>query len=251
MIPITCANTSSMSNMPLVNMMMPGPPTGFIPLCMGEPVMYNMSPGEQQGQEPPRGQRTAPRPAQFELPNCLAVKSCMVHQEHGATKKVGAKSSGESSGLNSIKGESGSAMDSDASGEKGPAKAKALLDPNTIDSKQQENYSSSQSLYSFLHSSDEKEVTDDHLAESSQPDDSEGDDKLPSIRQVAQPVLSEPFWNEGVVISESLMKTYQMEELDLELVLRRDREKLEKMKQSEVVNSQLMVKPNLMSLMNY
>ena len=89
-------------------------------------------------------------------------------------------------------------------------------------------------------------MTDDHLAESSQPDDSEGDDKLPSIRQVARPVLSEPFWNEGVVISESLMKTYQMEELDFELVLKRDREKLEKMKQSEVVNSQLMVRTDLM-----
>ena len=250
MIPITCANTSSMSSMPLVNMMMPGPPTGFIPLCMGEPVMYNMSPGEQQGQEPPRGQRTAPRPAQFELPNCLAVNSCMTHQEHGATKKVVTKRSGESSGLNSIKGESGSAMESNVSpGE--PAKAKALLDPNNINNKQPEIYSSSQSLYSFLHSSDENEVTDDHQAESSKPDDSEGDDNLRSVRQVARPVLSEPFWNEGVVISETLMKTYQMEELDLELVLKKDLEKLEKMKQSEVVNSQLIVRTNLMSLINY
>ena len=47
------------------------------------------------------------------------------------------------------------------------------------------------------------------------------------------------------------MKTYQMEELDLELVLKKDLEKLEKMKQSEVVNSQLIVRTNLMSLINY
>ena len=249
MIPISCANTSSMSNMPLVNMMMPGTPTGFIPLCMGEPVMYNMGAGEHQGQEPPRGARTGTRPAQLELPNCLAVNSCMTHQEHGASKKVVTKRSGESSGLNSIKGESGSAMDSNASPVE-PAKAKALLDPNTINNKQQEICSSSQSLYSFLHSSDENEVTDDHQAESSKPDDSEGDDKLPSVRQVARPVLSEPFWNEGVVMSETLMKTYQMEELDLELVLKRDLEKLEKMKQSEVINSQLMVRKHLLPSKN-
>ena len=107
----------------------------------------------------------------------------------------------------------------------------------------QEMYSSSQSLYSFLHSSDEIEVPDDPQAESSRTgEETEADERPRSIRQVARPVLSEPFWNEGVVISETLMKTYQMEELDLELVLKNDLEKLEKMKQSELVNSQLMVR---------
>ena len=245
MIPITCANTSAMPNMmnTMVNMVMPGTHTGFIPLCMGEPVMYNMGGGDHQGgEEAPRGPRATPRPAQFELPNCLAVNSCMTHQEHGATKRAGvSKRSGEGSRSISIKGESGSAMESNASPSE-PTKAKSLLDPNNLNIKPQEMCSSSQSLYSFLHSSDENEVTDDQMI---RPDDSEGDDKVGSVRQVARPVLSEPFWNEGVVISESLMKTYQMEEQDLELVLKKDLEKLEKMRQSEVVNSQLMVRTNI------
>ena len=250
MIPITCANTASSSpvfspNMPMVNMMMPSNHTGFIPLCMGEPVMYNMGGRDPQAQEALRGPRNAPPRTQFELPNCLAVNSCMTHQEQGATKKAVIKRqmSGEGSRHTSIKGEPGV-----------PAKAKTLLDPTfptfptsiNINAKQQtkleqEICSSSQSLYSFLHSSDDIEVQDYLQAESSYLDDSE-DDKLPSVRQVARPVLSEPFWNEGVVISETLMKTYQMEELDFELVLKRDLEKLEKMKQSELVNAQLKVR---------
>ena len=160
----------------------------------------------------------------------------MTHQEQGATKKAVIKrqTSGEGS------------------------KAKTLLDPTfptsiNINAKQQtkleqEICSSSQSLYSFLQSSDDIEVQDYIQAESSYLDDSE-DDKLPSVRQVARPVLSEPFWNEGVVISETLMKTYQMEELDFELVLKRDLEKLEKMKQSELVNAQLKVR-TIMKLCN-
>ena len=258
MIPITCANTASSSpvfpsSMPLVNMMMPGTATtGFIPLCMGEPVMYNMGGGLDQGGESPRGPRSAPRPAraQFELPNCLAVNSCMTQQEQsGTVKKTGTKRSplsGEGSRHTSIKGESGSALDSNNSrGE--PIKTKALLlDPSSAKPKhEQEICSSSQSLYSFLHSSDENEVTDYLQAESSKPDDSEGDDKVRSIRQVARPVLSEPFWNEGVVLSETLMKTYQMEERDIEAVLKRDLERLEQMKQSEVVNNQLKVSTNI------
>ena len=266
MIPITCANTSSMPNMmnTMVNMVMPGNHNGFIPLCMGEPVMYNM------GEEAPRGSRTAPSHAQFELPNCLAVKSCMTHQEQGATKKGVPKRSEEGSRSISFKGGSDSAMESITSPSEPtkarslldpnnlnikpqdmcsssqslysflhspsePTKAKSLLDPNNLNIKPQDMCSSSQSLYSFLHSSDENEAA---------PDYSEGDDQLSSVRQVARPILSEPFWNEGVLISESLMKTYQMEEFELELVLKKDLEKLEKMKQSEVVNSQLMVRTN-------
>ena len=237
MIPITCANP------PLVNMMMPSTHTGFIPLCMGEPVMYNMGGGD------PWGPRTTPPRTRFELPNCLAVNSCMTHQEQGATEKAVIKRpiSGERSRHTSIKGEPGSALESNASPDK-PTKAKTLLDPASINinakqqtKHEQEIYSSSQSLYSFLHTSDDNEVKDYLQAESSTLYDSE-DDKFLNVRQVARPVLSEPFWNEGVVITESLMKTYQMEELDFELVLKRDLEKLEKMKQSEVVNSQLKVR---------
>ena len=211
--------------------------------------MYNMGGGDPQAQENLRGPRTAPPRTQFELPNCLAVNSCMTHQEQSATKKAVIKRqmAGEGSSHTSIKGEPGV-----------PDKAKTLLDPTfptsiNINTKQQtkleqEICSSSQSLYSFLHSSDDIEVQDYLQAESSYLDDSE-DDKLPSVRQVARPVLSEPFWNEGVVISETLMKTYQMEELDFELVLKRDLEKLEKMKQSELVNAQLKVR-TIMKLCN-
>ena len=50
---------------------------------------------------------------------------------------------------------------------------------------------------------------------------------------LGRPLLGEPFWNKDVEISETLMKTYQMEEEDRDLVLRRDREKMERMKGTE------------------
>ena len=106
---------------------------------------------------------------------------------------------------------------------------------------QEEMFSSSQSLYSFLPSSDDNDIADFLQGGSSKPDDSEGEDKVKSVRQVARPVLSEPFWNEGVVMSETLMKTYQMEEEDTETVLKRDMERLARMKQPEALDSQLMV----------
>jgi len=60
-----------------------------------------------------------------------------------------------------------------------------------------------------------------------------------NVRYVARPVLSEPFWNEGVIISEALMKTYQMDEQDPEKVLKKDLERLKNMNQSDVVEDQL------------
>ena len=45
----------------MVNMM-PSTYTGFIPLYMGETVMYNMGGGDHQDQEPPCGQGQGLRP---------------------------------------------------------------------------------------------------------------------------------------------------------------------------------------------
>jgi len=59
------------------------------------------------------------------------------------------------------------------------------------------------------------------------------------VRHVARPVLSEPFWNEQVIISDALMKTYQMDEPEPEKVLKKDLERLKCMNQSDVVEDQL------------
>ena len=88
---------------------------------------------------------------------------------------------------------------------------------------QEEMFSSSQSLYSFLHTSDgnmDQDVEDVENIETRE-------------MVLGRPLLGEPFWNKDVEISETLMKTYQMEEEDRDLVLRRDREKLERMKGTE------------------
>ena len=61
------------------------------------------------------------------------------------------------------------------------------------------------------------------------------------MRHVARPVLSEPFWNEQVIISDALMKTYQMDEPEPEKVLKKDLERLKCMNQSDVVEDQLKV----------
>ena len=87
----------------------------------------------------------------------------------------------------------------------------------------EEMFSSSQSLYSFLHTSDDNIDPDE--------DDVEHIETREMVRP--RPLLCEPFWNKDVEISETLMKTYQMEEEDRDLVLRRDREKLERMKGTE------------------
>ena len=272
MIPITCSNTSSTqvfpTNMPL-GLMMPGQggtPTGFIPLCMGDMqsmyrgIYQRPGPGEAEGPGPSRTinpsiSRKASGTSQFELPNCLAVNSCMTHRQENVKEPEGTKkptkregvrpNSGDGSRHTSVKGEPGSALESNASEEK---KGRNPQGPSSADPKRQtkqigeELCSSSQSLYSFLPSSDDNDITDFLQASSSKPDDSEGEDKVKSVRQVARPILSEPFWNENVTMSESLMKTYQMEQEPIETVLKRDLEKLGKMRQSETVDDQLKVK---------
>ena len=76
-------------------------------------------------------------------------------------------------------------------------------------------------------------------ASSGKPDDSGEEEK--SVRRVARPVLSEPFWNEGVTITDKLLKTYQLPQLEPEQVLRNDMVKLQKMTQSDVLDEQLKV----------
>ena len=88
-------------------------------------------------------------------------------------------------------------------------------------------------------SSDENDIMDFLQASSSKPDDSGEEEK--SVRRVARPVLSEPFWNEGVTITDKLMKTYQLQQMDTEQVLRNDMIKLQKFTQSEVLDDQLKV----------
>ena len=270
MIPISCSNMSSSqqqvfpANMPL-GLMMQGTPAGFIPLCMGEPVlgsgfMYNIGAGDQEKEAAARGQlptssRQAAAPPQFELPNCLAVNSCMTHRENTKEQDSGKKpvkrdgvrpSSNGGSHHTSVKGEPGSALESNASAG-ASVKGRNQNDQRNVSTRSQnkqigeELCSSSQSLYSFLPSSDENDITDFLQASSSKPDDSDPEEKVKNVRHVARPVLSEPFWNENVHLSHSLMKQYQLEQTEPESVLKRDLEKLRNMTQSQIVEDQLKV----------
>ena len=263
MIPISCASSRPgarpdqvFPNMPL-GLMMQGTPTGFIPLCVGDPVRgfsYKM-PGEENESDnslrmkPSTSRQTAPN--QFELPNCLAVNSCMTLRENvkgQEVKKTLKKetsmrpTSGDGSRHTSVKGEPGSALESNASA---VVSVKERPQPSNVEPKQlgkqigDELCSSSQSLYSFLPSSDDADIMDFLQASSSKPDDSGEEEK--SVRRVARPVLSEPFWNEGVTITDKLMKTYQLHQLDSEQVLRNDMIKLQKFTQSDVLDDQLKV----------
>jgi hypothetical protein len=53
---------------------------------------------------------------------------------------------------------------------------------------------------------------------------------------VAKPVLSEPFWNEKVVLNNDLVYTFQMEVRDTETVLKEDMMKLSITKQYKEVS---------------
>lgn len=159
------------------------------------------------------------------------------------TKREGVRpNSRDGSRHTSIKGEPGSALESNASaGASVKGRNHQIAETKRQTTKQigEELCSSSQSLYSFLPSSDDNDITDFLQASSSKPDDSESEDRVRSTHKVARPILSEPFWNENVTMSESLMKTYQMEQEPIETVLKRDMEKLGKMRQPESVDDQL------------
>ena len=192
---------------------------------------------------------------QFELPNCLAVNSCMTLRENVKGQEVikslkketslRANSKDGGSRHTSVKGEPGSALESNASA---GLSVKERQDRSTVEQKQlnkqigDELCSSSQSLYSFLPSSDENDITDFLQASSGKPEDSGEDEK--SVRRVARPVLSEPFWNEGITVTDKLMKTYQLPQLELEQVLRNDLIKLQKMTQPGIIEDQLNVSYN-------
>ena len=184
MIPITASSQVFPSNMPLSLMMQAGAP-GFIPL------MYNVG----QVESNTAGDQHKPGPSsaashKFELPNCPAVDSCMTVRE--SVKEEESKkqvkraagirpTSGGGSRDTSVKGEPGSALESNASaGEPSKTRAPGERGGQKQQLKQigEELCSSSQSLYSFLPSSDENDITDFLQASSSKPDDSGEDDKV-------------------------------------------------------------------------
>jgi Period protein 2/3C-terminal region len=94
---------------------------------------------------------------------------------------------------------------------------------------------SSSSLYSFLKTSEDYSGTNDSQ-------NSSGEDILrkKEKRQLAKPVLCDPFWLENVTMTRELVMTYQLEETrDLEAILAADRERLKSMVQPPLVHAQL------------
>ena len=99
--------------------------------------------------------------------------------------------------------------------------------------------SSSQSLYSFIQSSDENDPTGFTPISSPVPTE---DSKVISPRLVARPLLSEPFWNQNVKLNSFLINKYQLKERNMEDVLQEDRAKFLKIEQPQAVDEQLEVK---------
>lgn len=212
---------------------------------------------------------------QPELPNCLAVSSCMLC--HASSEKSSGRDQppfnpqGGSGGgkkflvgplsrtgsrATSVKGEPGSAIESNASAtasllKEGGGAATANnrehrsgvrtksnpqgneSDPNNCLS------TTSSSLYSFLKTSEDYSGTNDSQ-------NSSGEEVNSSLRprkaQQAKPLLCDPFWLENVVVSRELLMTYQLAgegERDLETVLAADRERLKTMVQPPLVYAQV------------
>ena len=191
-----------------------------------------------------------PGPHPVALPNCLAVNSCITPRPSWIEEKSKDKNRenkphsaiGEKSAHTSVKGEPGSALESNASGDL--VKSRNLEAPRPALSKLQHKSngngrytdSSSQSIYTFLHSSDEIDLAD------FQSSNSEGSKEETICDEKARPVLSEPFWNERVLMSGELVMSYQLKEENEETILERDRGKLDKMKQSETIQRQFEVR---------
>jgi len=176
------------------------------------------------GSKLPQVRKRSPIPDP-ELPNCLAVSSCMVcRPESGNTVPTGSKCnkkiirphSRTGSRATSIKGEPGSALESSASvsvKEKNLYQAKELS--TVVDQYQHcQSTTSSSSLYSFLKTSDDYSFTN--------PNSSDGETKAQMKYHVAKPVLSEPFWNERVVLTNELIYNYQLDIKDRDAVLKAD-----------------------------
>jgi len=248
----------SSTQLPQPFMMVQPSSTGYIPLgLMGDPVtttgthmLYKGGEGKaepgQPGRKPPGPVRVpTSAAAQLDLPDCLAVDSCMAHTERlkaGGARESKPQQSGISGGggdsvATSVKGEPGSALESETGS--ASLQGRKVAGPGQhsqqqFQVKEEELVSSSQSLYSFLQSSDEFEGQEFSSRQNSEPEDKEK-----SIRQVARPVLSEPFWNEGLTLSKAMMFTYELPESDLATILARDRERLKDMRQPDMVEEQL------------
>ena len=158
--------------------------------------------------------------------------------------KIVRQQSRDGSHHTSIKGEPGSAPESNASARASvQGKSYALhLQTKETSMKQNHGYSSSQSLYSFLHSSDDNDLTDCAAVSSRSPKDvTPADCKVFSPEPISKPVMPEQFCNENIYLKESRIKSYQLEEQEINDTLRKDREKLLQMQQSNLVEEQLKV----------
>jgi len=169
--------------------------------------------------------------SQPELPNCLAVNSCMVVGQNPP------KFARPLSRATSTKGEPGSALESNPSSikNKGVGGTRASKAQCVGDESEPTAFStSSSSLYSFLKTSE-----DFQSHSSSGEEEKEKKEKKKKVLKCERPVLPEPFWNQRVKMSSELIYTYQTENKNLEDVLLKDQEKLLKMHQPDVVNEQL------------
>merc|ERR1712128_228756 len=168
--------------------------------------------------------------SQPELPNCLAVNSCMVVQNPPKFARPLSRAT-------STKGEPGSALESNASSIKnkgvgGTRASKAQCAGN--ESEPTAFSTSSSSLYSFLKTSE-----DFQSQPSSGEEEKEKKEKKRKVLKCERPMLPEPFWNQRVKMSSELIYNYQMENKNLEDALLKDQEKLLKMHQPDIVNDQL------------
>ena len=113
-------------------------------------------------------------------------------------------------------------------------------DPNCLST-------SSSSLYSFLKTSEDYSGTNDSQGNSS--GEEVNNLRKKEKKQLAKPVLCDPFWLENVVMSRELVMTYQLEEeRDLEAILAADRERLKVMVQPPLVHAQLVELFNLIGV---
>jgi len=196
----------------------------YVPLGMMYSPMETVP--EEKSSSSKTGQTSGMQP---ELPNCLAVNSCMVVGQNPP------KFARPLSRATSTKGEPGSALESNASASiknKGVGGAEANKAQCVGNESDPTSFStSSSSLYSFLKTSE-----DFHSQPSSGEDDKE---KKKKLLEFVKPVLPEPFWNQRVKINNDLIFTYQMETQPLEEALMKDQAKLMKMQQPDMVNDQL------------
>jgi len=164
-----------------------------------------------------------PSKPQPELPNCLAVSSCMVICQ--ASNKVTGRPTKVITGVKpppEIKPPPETKADNKM-WSNGP---ESSLDRNQIGL-----YSgtSSSSLYSFLKTSSDEKTNDES-----------GEDHVKvNLKEKRIPTLKDPFWNTRITWNKDLKYKYTMPQTDLEEVLSEDKKKLKNMIQPELVTEQL------------